>query len=745
MPELLLWAIQIVFFGVLGFFALYVLLELHTLAIARRVDRRKLAELDRQVVQSVDFHPPVSVLLPVCNESAVIERLIDAVCRLRYPGQALEILVLDDSNDETSVLARARIAHHAGQGIRIRHIRREERKGFKAGNLAYGIRQSAGEFFAIFDADFLPPEDFLLRTIPCFVDPQLGFLQTGIGYENRDTSFLTRFQAMEMGHQQYVTVGLSESGDMASLSGSSCVWRKSCVAALGGWNDDTVTEDVDLGYRAQLQDWKYAYLRDVVSMSVLPEQISAFRVQRERWGRGLIHSAFKHVRQMFSQPMSVLKRMHAVAMMFSSVLLASIYLLVLFSLPLNFLIELEGPAVLWAALAFFCLVAVWALANAFGAYRGARLEDRPGVVRLLWETWLYVAMFVPMSWYYFAGGVRALFGVYGDFHRTPKSTGTGGVGLPRINSVLLTGELLTFVYSLLAMVVAWQRANYVLLPLNLTVCAGFGMVLYWSWQERAGRRVTGVDHDRILITGATSAIGTALAEAYARPGVTLYLHGRNEARLAGVAARCMESGARVETQRFDLRDFSRLRGWLEGLGALDLVIVNAGMNTHIGSGGESEPWDEVEALVDVNLKAAMLAVHAALPAMRARGRGQIALMSSLAAYFGLPLTPSYCASKAGLKAWGEALRGWLAPEGIRVNVVMPGYVSSAMCDAMPGPKPFVWPPGRAARAIRHGLARDRARISFPFPLNWGTWWLAVLPASVSTRIVRWLGYGGHGS
>jgi short-subunit dehydrogenase len=152
----------------------------------------------------------------------------------------------------------------------------------------------------------------------------------------------------------------------------------------------------------------------------------------------------------------------------------------------------------------------------------------------------------------------------------------------------------------------------------------------------------------------------------------------------------------------------------------------------------------VDALLDVNLKAAMAIVHAVLPAMRARGSGRIALVSSLAAYFGLPVTPSYCASKAGLKAYGEALRGWLAPAGIQVNVIMPGYVKSPMCDEMPGPKPFLWSPERAARAIRQGLERDKARISFPFPLNWGTWWLAVLPASLSTRIVSWLGYGGNG-
>jgi len=154
-------------------------------------------------------------------------------------------------------------------------------------------------------------------------------------------------------------------------------------------------------------------------------------------------------------------------------------------------------------------------------------------------------------------------------------------------------------------------------------------------------------HKTILITGATSAIGGALAEVYARPGTTLYLHGRSEARLLEVAATCSARGAKVYTRLLDMRNFAELRGWLEGLGPLDLVVVNAGMNTHIGPAGEPEPWAEVEALLDVNLKAAMAIVQSVLPAMRARGSGQIALVSSLAAYFGLPVTPSYCATKAG--------------------------------------------------------------------------------------------------
>ncbi|SMG56500.1 glycosyltransferase [Paraburkholderia susongensis] len=489
MPTLLSWFCQAIFLVVVVYFALYVLLELRVFLISRKVERRKLTELAHSADEAdIERWPSVSVLLPIYNESEVVERLIDAACRLRYPSQLLEILVLDDSSDGTTELARRKVEHYAAQDFDIRLLRRRDRKGYKAGNLVNGIQQSRGEFFAIFDADFVPPDNFLLKTVPCFRDPKLGFLQTGIGYENRDVSFLTRFQAMEMGHQQYVTVGLSEDGDMASLSGSSCVWRKVCVDALGGWNASTVTEDVDLGYRAQFGDWKYAYLRDVVSMSVLPETISAYRIQRERWGRGLIHSAFKHLKQMLLQRMPLMKRMHAISVMFSSVLLASIYVLILLSLPLMYLVHFDSVGMQWGALAFFSLVALWGMENAFAARRGARFNSKPNALKALWDTYRYIAMFLPMAWYYFVGGVRALLGVHGDFHRTPKGKDGYRAIVPRINSVLLAGEIFTFLYSALAVWVGFQHGNYFLIPLDVTVCVGFGMVIYWSWQERQAHK-----------------------------------------------------------------------------------------------------------------------------------------------------------------------------------------------------------------------------------------------------------------
>lgn len=252
---------------------------------------------------------------------------------------------------------------------------------------------------------------------------------------------------------------------------------------------------------------------------------------------------------------------------------------------------------------------------------------------------------------------------------------------------------------------------------------------------------------RIVITGATGAIGQALAAHYARPGNQLVIHGRQTAVLDALAASCRQRGADVESSQIDLADDDALFAWLASLCETevpDVVIINAGMNIDIGEDGSGEAWDDASRLLEINLRVPMAMGNFLGKRMRAAGRGQLVLMSSLAAYHGLPVTPSYSASKAGVKAYGEALRGWLSSNGVGVSVVMPGYVSSKMCDEMPGPKPFLWQPDRAARVIARGVERNRARISFPFPLNFGCWWLAVLPAALSQRLLKWLGYDiGH--
>lgn len=262
--------------------------------------------------------------------------------------------------------------------------------------------------------------------------------------------------------------------------------------------------------------------------------------------------------------------------------------------------------------------------------------------------------------------------------------------------------------------------------------------------QQAETSVSDADMPRVvLITGAAGGIGSALARAYATPGRTLLLHARREQVLNALADECTARGATVVQTYFDLDDTDRLRQWLiqsDEAHTVDLVIANAGININMSAGPSGEPWDQVEALIRANITAAIATAHAVLPAMRTRGRGQIAMISSLAAWRGLPETPSYSASKAAIKAWGEAMRDAVAADGVRINVIMPGYVHSKMAYDMPGPKPFMWSAERAARYIRIGLSRNRPRISFPFPLNLGCFLLAGIHPAVSGWILRRLNY-----
>ena len=237
-----------------------------------------------------------------------------------------------------------------------------------------------------------------------------------------------------------------------------------------------------------------------------------------------------------------------------------------------------------------------------------------------------------------------------------------------------------------------------------------------------------------------------MALSYARSGQTLILHGRDQTRLATICQRCESLGARVLSTAFDLRDSRTTVEELRRISErerIDLAIANAGVTRMIGRGEDVEPLDAAREVLAVNLEGALATVAGVLPEMQRRGSGQIALVSSLAAYYGLPRTPAYCASKAALKVYGEALRPWLAPQGIAVSVVLPGFVDTPMTDSLTGPKPSTLSAERAAVLIRRGLERNRARIAFPRTMAWGLMWLSVLPSPLAERIMGSLGFGGR--
>src|SRR6266403_1595701 len=241
-----------------------------------------------------DDLPRVTVQLPIFNEQYVVDRLLDAVCRLDYPKEKLDIQLLDDSTDETLEVARILVDRYAALGHPVTYLHRDNREGYKAGALAEGLKTAKGEFVAIFDADFVPPPDFLLKCIHHFTDTKVGMVQTRWTHINRNYSVLTEVEAILLdGHFVLEHSARSRSGVFFNFNGTAGMWRRCAIDEAGGWQHDTLTEDTDLSYRAQLQGWQFVYLQDVECPAELPVEMTAFKTQQARWAKGLIQTGKK--------------------------------------------------------------------------------------------------------------------------------------------------------------------------------------------------------------------------------------------------------------------------------------------------------------------------------------------------------------------------------------------------------------------------------------------------------------------
>ncbi len=241
-----------------------------------------------------DPAPRVTIQLPLYNEMYVTDRLIDAVCRLEYPREALEIQVLDDSTDETRAIAERAVRRWAEQGLDIKYIHRDDRRGYKAGALEEGLRQARGEFIAIFDADFMPTPDFLVRMMPHVIAPGVGMAQARWGHINQDYSLLTRIQAILLdGHFVLEHGARHRSGRFFNFNGTAGIWRRAAIDDAGGWQHDTLTEDLDLSYRAQLRGWRFVFVSGVIAPAEVPVEMNAFKSQQHRWAKGSIQTCRK--------------------------------------------------------------------------------------------------------------------------------------------------------------------------------------------------------------------------------------------------------------------------------------------------------------------------------------------------------------------------------------------------------------------------------------------------------------------
>ncbi|HUR30760.1 MAG TPA: cellulose synthase family protein, partial [Saprospiraceae bacterium] len=317
---------------------LYCLLQFHLLMHYRK-SRKKENIITPLSLQSGSL-PFVTIQLPVYNECYVVERLIDNIVRIDYPRDKFEIQILDDSTDGTSEICREKTIFYSEQGFTIHHLQRNERHGFKAGALQQGLSSARGEFIAIFDADFLPAPDFLLQTIAHFTDPSVGVVQTRWDHINEAYSLITRLQAFQLNvHFTIEQSGRQRAGYLLQFNGTAGVWRREAITDAGGWRSDTLTEDLDLSYRAQLKGWKIKYMQDVIAPAELPSEMSGLKSQQFRWMKGGAENAKRLIPLIIQSKLPLTQKLHAINHLLSSSVFLFVFVLGVVSVPVLFFAE----------------------------------------------------------------------------------------------------------------------------------------------------------------------------------------------------------------------------------------------------------------------------------------------------------------------------------------------------------------------------------------------------------------------
>jgi cellulose synthase/poly-beta-1,6-N-acetylglucosamine synthase-like glycosyltransferase len=362
--------------------------------------------------------PRVTIQLPIFNEMYVTERLVDAVARIDYPRDLLEVQVLDDSTDETQGIARAAVERHRALGLDIVYVHRTDRTGFKAGALENGLRTAKGELVAVFDADFIPEPDFLRRTVDHFSDPGVGMVQARWGHLNRDYSLLTEAQSILLdGHFVIEHGARSRSGRFFNFNGTAGVWRRAAIAAGGGWEHDTLTEDLDLSYRTQMKGWKFVYLPHIVVPAELPVEMNAFKSQQHRWAKGSVQVALKLLAKVRAAGLPAEVRREA----FFHLTANYAYLLMIpltILLPITVVVRVSHGwyEVLLLDLPFF----VAATLSVVLFYAHSQLEQGRGRLETLARLPAVMALGIGLSVNNARAVVEALMGHQTEFTRTPK-------------------------------------------------------------------------------------------------------------------------------------------------------------------------------------------------------------------------------------------------------------------------------------------------------------------------------------
>jgi cellulose synthase/poly-beta-1,6-N-acetylglucosamine synthase-like glycosyltransferase len=443
---------------------------------------RKLARLESTPSLPAEL-PSVTVQLPLYNEATVARRLILATGALDYPKDKLEIQVLDDSTDETMSIARAAVEELCAAGIDASYVRRPSRHGYKAGALDYGLKFARGELVAVFDADFVPQASFLKDVVGHFKSAEVGMVQTRWDHSNREHSLLTRVQALMLdGHHLVENRARYAAGAYFNFSGTGGIWRVAAIHAAGGWQHDTLTEDLDLSYRAQLAGWRFVYRADVLTPSELPEDMSSFRAQQFRWAKGTVQTARKLLRTVHASERSFAKRIEATFHLLPHFAYPATVLLTLMLLPaLIFMPATSYRALLLVDLPL-CLGATGSLAAFYGMAEVARGRSRWSAIVKLPALIALGAGLAPHLTSAVFDGLRSM---AGEFVRTPKR----GEARGRYRQVakLPFAELALGAISVASVVAAAETRHYLALPFACLFALGYAYVAVLVVTEQFAR------------------------------------------------------------------------------------------------------------------------------------------------------------------------------------------------------------------------------------------------------------------
>ncbi len=448
-----------------------------------------------------DELPRVTVQLPIFNEQFVIDRLIEAVCAMEYPREKLEIQVLDDSTDETQEVARGIVERHAALGAPITYIHRINRHGYKAGALDAGLKVAKGEFIAMFDADFVPPPDWLMKVIHHFAEPEIGMVQTRWAHLNRNYSMLTEIEAILLDAHFVIEQGArSRTGEYFNFNGTAGMWRLQAISDGGGWQHDTLTEDTDLSYRSQMAGWKFKYLPDVECPSELPIEMTAFKTQQARWAKGLIQTSIKILPKVFRSGISRSNKWEAIQHLTANMSYPLMVVMTAFLMPAMICRFYQG----WFQMLLidFPLFTASTLSIAV-FYLAAERELFPRT----WKRTIYylpflMALGIGLTVSNSKAVMEALFGIKSAFVRTPKyrvaQKGEKSQAAKYRKRLILAPwiELLLGCYFAAAIYYTFTNDNYFTAPFLILFVIGYWYTGLMSLlQGRFERWRTGVDTD----------------------------------------------------------------------------------------------------------------------------------------------------------------------------------------------------------------------------------------------------------